>query len=192
MSVYSIYSDKELLLFLESDRNDKHAYAEIYMRYMPALQVHALQKIKSKDDVNDILHELFIKLWDNRKFLEVTTSLSAYLYTAVKNRILNYIIRGDFVKDYISSIQDYIQRGVPITEQQVMLNELQSIINKEVKAMPKQMRQVFELSRFEELSHKEIALRLHITEGTVKVHINNALKILRPKIKSLIIVIPFF
>ncbi|MNL17944.1 RNA polymerase sigma factor [compost metagenome] len=72
------------------------------------------------------------------------------------------------------------------------MNELTRLIDKEVSALPQKMKEIFEMSRNQELSHREIAAQLNISDHTVKKQINNAIKILRPKITSLLAGIPFF
>lgn len=190
MSAYGNFSDQELASLLK--KGDHLAYAEIYNRYKAVLYRHALRILNNKEEVNDIIHELFLTLWVKREEMEVTVKLSSYLYSSIRNRILDYISRNKFVTNYIDSIQEYIQRAVPQTDQQVRLKELTALIEKEVAALPEKMREVFEMSRNQELSHKEIAEILNISDKTVKKQINNALKILRPKINRFITTIPFF
>lgn len=189
METFSRLTDIELVSLLK--KGSHQAYTEIYNRYKGLLYRHALRILNHTEEVNDIIHELFLALWSKRLDLVITESLSSYLYRSVRNRILDHIARNKFVNNYIDSIQEYIQAAVPQTEQQVRLNELTVLIEKEVAALPKKMKEIFELSRNHDLSHSEIASQLNISDHTVKKQINNALKILRPKITLFLTGIPF-
>lgn len=189
MIKYNSITDEELFEHLKL--NSHEAYTEIYNRYKVPLYRHALKILEDKEDVNDVVHELFLNLWVKRADLHINVSLSAYLYGSIRNRILDHIARNKFVHNYLDSLQHYIERAVPCTERQVLFNELTTLLDKEVAALPPKMREVFELSRRSDLSHKEIAEQLEISDLTVKKQINNALKILRPKIISLLAVVPF-
>lgn len=192
MSAYSIYSDKELLGLLKVEGEDVHAFSEIYKRYFKVLERHGLRKIDDADQVKDVLHDLFLKFWTNREVITITTSLSAYLYTATKNRILNVLLQDRYIERSVSSMKENFQEGVFATiEEDVFLAEMKAKIEREVEKLPSKMRQIFELSRFKELSHKEIAETLNITENNVKKQIQNALKILKPKLLVLILFILF-
>ncbi len=190
METYVNFTDDLLVALLKE--GNQAAYAEIYNRYKGVLYRHALTMLNNKEEVNDIIHELFLALWIKREELQVNIKLSSYLYRSVRNRILDYIARNKFVTAYIDSIQEYIQAAVPITEQEVRLSELKALIEREVAALPPKMREIFEMSRKLELSNKEIAAQLNISDKTVKKQINNALKILRPKINLFLAAIPFF
>ncbi|MEQ7800241.1 RNA polymerase sigma-70 factor [Pedobacter sp. ASV1-7] len=190
METYSKFTDAELVSLLQ--KGCHKAYTEIYHRYKGVLYKHALRVLNNTEEVNDIIHELFLNLWIKREKILITDKLSSYLYSSVRNRILDHIARNKFVTNYIASIQEYIQAAVPHTEQQVRLNELTRLIEREVSALPKKMKEIFEMSRNQELTHREIAEQLNISDHTVKKQINNALKILRPKITTLLAGIPFF
>lgn len=190
MTKYESMTDEELIEYLKT--GSPKAYTEIYNRYKAALYRHALKVLEDKEEVSDVIHELFLTLWIKRETITINQSLSAYLYGAMRNRILDHIARNKFVGNYLDSLQHYIECAVPYTERQVLFNELSDLVDKEVAALPPKMREIFELSRRDNLTHKEIAAQLNISDHTVKKQINNALKILRPKITSLLIALPFF
>lgn len=182
------FDDEKLLALLKT--GDHLAYAVIYDRYKTLLYRHAVRILNNQEQVNDTIQDLFLSLWRDRDKLNIELKLSSYLYTAIRNRLLDHIARNKFQSDYIDSIQEYIQSAVPVTEQQVRLNELKNLIEKEVEALPPKMRTIFRLSRNEELSHREIAVQLNVSDHTVKKQINNAIKILKPKISLLLAIIP--
>lgn len=190
MTKYESIADEQLIEHLRAGSHQ--AYTEIYNRYKAPLYRHALKVLEKKEEVNDVIHDLFLTLWVRREAITINRSLSAYLNGALRNRILDHIARNRFVGSYLDSLQHYIECSIPYTERQVLFNELVNLLDREVAALPPKMREIFELSRRDNLSHKEIAAQLNISDHTVKKQINNALKILRPKITSLLMILPLF
>lgn len=184
MTDYSKLTDLELAALL--NESDELAYTEIYNRYKGVLYLHAYSRLKNVEEVNDMIQELFAKLWDKRKTLVLKTNLSNYLYTAVRNRVIDFITHKKIESDYISGFQQFINQGEAATDHMLREKELSRIIEDEIQSLPSKMRQVFELSRKKNHSHREIAYELTLSEKTVKKHVNNALKILRVKLGSLI------
>jgi RNA polymerase sigma-70 factor (ECF subfamily) len=184
MTAYSGYSDYELASLIKED--DRAAFAEIYERYKGLLYIHAFNKLRNQQEADDIVHDLFAALWDKRDELELTGHLSGYLYTSVRNRIFKLIVKQSNAQAYLSSIATSINDGNCITDHLVRQNMLTEIIEKEIAALPAKMRQVFKLSRKANMSHKEIAEHLDISEETVKSHISHALKQLRVKLGILV------
>lgn len=180
MTDYSNFTDQELTVLL---KNGNHiAFTEIYHRYKRLLYTHAYQRLRDEQEVDDIIHELFTALWMKRDQLILKTNLAGYLYTAVRNRILDYVAHQKIESDYLSSFDSFLKRSENFTDFLLREKQLSALIDKEIAALPPKMREVFELSRKENLSHEEIAVKLGITKKTVKSQVNNALKILRSKL----------
>lgn len=180
MSLYSIYSDQELASLLT--RGDRIAFAEIYDRFKGLLFVHAYKRLNNQAEAEDVVHDLFSTLWNKREELIINTQLAGYLYTAVRNRIFKIIVHKQIESKYITSIQHSLNEGHNITDHLVRSKELAKIIEKEISALPPKMREIFILSRQQNLSHKEIAEKLSLSELTVSKQITNALKILRVRL----------
>jgi RNA polymerase sigma-70 factor (ECF subfamily) len=180
LAKYSKYTDDKLTELLRL--KDHGAFTEIYDRYMALLYLHALKMVKDEHEAEDIIHELFISLWVNATEMTINITLSAYLYRAVKNKVLNVLAHQKIRETYLESLQEYIDAGNWNTDESVRARELTFQIEKEVALLPSKMRQIFELSRIAGLSHKQISEQLNISDKTVKKQINNALKILRLKI----------
>jgi RNA polymerase sigma-70 factor (ECF subfamily) len=184
MAGYSNLSDLELSDLLKS--GDEAVFAEIYNRYKAVLYLHAYRMIQNREDALDVVQELFAAVWTNRETLIIKTSLSAYLYGAVRNRILDVIAHHKIISRYADTLQDFLDLGEFVTDNQIREKELTAIIETEISLMPPKMREVFELSRQQDLSHKEIAMRLNISDKTVKKQVGKAIKILRFKINHLL------
>lgn len=180
MADYSVFSDADLADLLKS--GDRKAFAEIYSRYKFILHHHAWNKIRNKEEAQDTIQEVFSMIWSKRETINIGSNLSGYLYSCVRNHLLNMIVRKDVQQKYISSLRDFSEAGPVITDHLVRENMLKACIDKEIAALPPRMREVFELSRKQHLSHKEIALIMGTTEQTVKKQMTNALKVLRSKL----------
>ncbi len=180
MSVYQQFTDQELTDLLTS--GDQQAYTEIYDRYIFVLLNHIYNRTHDREEAKDIVHEVFARLWANREGLEITSSLAGFLYTSARNIVLNQVTRKKVEAKYFNSILKFLEHPQVITDHKVRENQLIAIIEKEIAALPPKMREVFELSRKQHLSHREIAEKLAISEQTVSKHVTNALKILRIKL----------
>ena len=180
MAVYSAYTDQELTALLK--QGDQLAFTEIYERYKGPLYVHAYNLLRDREEVKDILQQIFSMLWTGRDELEIHSHLSGYLYTAVRNRIFKFIAHKQVASKYVDSLADFGSSGECVTDHLARERQLLAIIEKEIAQLPEKMREIFELSRKQGLSHKEIALQLDLSEKTVRNQINNSLKILRVKL----------
>jgi RNA polymerase sigma-70 factor (family 1) len=180
MHDYQSLPDEKLVDLLKL--SDRLSYEEIYNRYKGLLYVHAYKKLGDQDDADDVVHDLFTVIWDKRMELEITGHLSGYLYTAIRNRVFKSISKKTNAAAYFESIRHSIDSGHCITDHLVREKQLKTLIEKEIAALPPKMRQVFEMSRIENLSQREIAAELNIAEETVKKHIHHALRILRVRL----------
>lgn len=181
--MYSSYTDHELLEGLRN--SDANAYTEIYDRYSGPLYLFVIKRLADRDEAKDLLHDFFLKLWERRADLEITHNLTGYLYTALRHAMLNKISREQVKMRYIDSFLSYIDEVEPTgTDYLVRERELQEIIDKEIANLQPRMREVFALSRTENLSRKEIADALGISEETVKNHMHKALRVLKSRLGS--------
>jgi len=176
MTAYSTYTDQELATLLKGGDGD--AFAEIYERFFSVLYVHAFNRLRDKDEAKDAVQELFTSLWDKRESLSFT-NLSNYLYTSVRNRVMNVVSHRAVQSKYLSKLPKSIVIEECVTDHRLRERQLADIIAKEVATLPPKMREAFELSRKTSMTHKEIAEKLGITEQSVRSHVKNALKILR-------------
>lgn len=183
---YSALTDSELIELVKN--GDAPAYTVIYNRYFDALYIHAYRKLNSKEEAQDIIHELFAQLWTKRAVIDIRSNLTSYLYSAVRNKILDLIAHQQVESKYMSSLQDFMIHGACITDHRIREKQLAELIEKGITDLPAKMKEVFELSRKEKLSHKEIAEKLNLSEQTVRKQVNNALKILRVKLGTMLFI----
>ncbi|MES2456709.1 MAG: RNA polymerase sigma-70 factor [Bacteroidota bacterium] len=186
---YSRLKDSELSALLKA--GDALSYTEIFERYHRLLLRHAFRLLSNDEEAYDMVQDVFLQLWQKKETLELRVSLSAYLFTAVKNRIFKLFAHQKVVLRYTESIGKFMVEGYNIVEDQLMEKELSAFIDKEIAALPAKMQEVFLLNKKDELTYKEIAERLNITDQTAKQQVYKAMKILKPKIDSFLSVFPF-
>lgn len=180
MILYTELSDGELVDLLQ--QGDRGAFTEIYHRYKYLLYIHVYKRLRNADEAEDLIHDLFTVLWNNRETFVLKTHLSGYLYTAVRNRIFKLLAHQDVESVYIQSFFETAEKAVNVTDHLVRENQMNDLIEREIASLPLKMRQIFEMSRKQHLSHKEIADQLQLSEQTVSKQVTNALKILRTKL----------
>ena len=157
---------------------DKKALTELYNLYWQPLFISSYNLLKNKEVCEEIIQDIFIDLWRNKEQLQIKISLKSYLYACTR-----YKVFGHFRKQKITRVELYddlkkrFQYATPETK--LMHKELVEQINAIVETLPKKCRNVYKLSRQEQLSHKEIAAKLNISTKTVENHITNALKTIR-------------
>src|SRR5690606_35760752 len=176
------YSDLELVTELQ--KGDQAAYTEIYHRFKIPLYTFLWHRTHDKELVTDILHDVFLTIWEKREQIRYDVSLSGYLFSAVRNNLLDIIAHEKVKQRYIDSFYDFMHTADSSADDLVRSKEMSQLIATEISTLPPKTREVFELSRQYNLSRKEIAQQLGISEQTVKSHMFNALKTLRLKLGS--------
>lgn len=160
-------------------RDDEKAFAELYAMYKNKLMYYALTYLKSNKFAEDIFQDAFAVIWQTRKFINPNESFSAYLFSIVRNRIINLIrninIEEKVKEQILSQAIDYTKN----TEEKIAENDLQDLISQAMSKLTNRQHEIFEMSRTEGLSHKEIAEKLNISVNTVQSHIASSLKILQ-------------
>jgi RNA polymerase sigma-70 factor (family 1) len=187
MSYYQTLSDQELTALLHE--GDEKAFTEIYERYHSLLYIYAHKKLSNKQEAQDIIHEVLITLWSRRFDFSMQTSLPSYLFSAVRNKALDLFSHKKVEAKYLASLQNFIADSGIQTDFLIRENDLKTLIEKEIQALPPRMKEVFQLSRKEKLSHKEIANLMDISEQTVSTQIKKALRILRVRLGLIIYLI---
>lgn len=175
---------------------DDSAFRHLYDIYYHRLFCIARQYLQDEFLAETIVSDVFFHLWETRKTLDIRISLNAYLIRMVRNFSLNYLQKNYVEKEVslngidLSSPLLFLSEDYPLGR--LMEKELIEKVHEEINRLPKETRQVFILSRLEELKHEEIATQLGVSVNTVKYHIKQALSILRARLKDYIIVLLAF
>lgn len=178
-------SDQPLLEHIQ--RDSPKAFATLLDRYSQVLFEHVYRKIGHREDAEDITQEIFLSFWKNRTTIhvDINNSLRSYLFGSAKYKVIDYYTKAAVQIPQLQPL-DSIQemRAATHADDALLTKELQCLLEKELDAMPERMRKPLQLSREEEMTIREIALLLQISEQSVKNNISSALYKLRLRVKS--------
>ena len=183
MTAYKKLTDEQLVILLK--KGDQAAFTEIYLRYSEKLAGFAASKLYSLDDARDLLHDLFVTFWETRDELNITSNLQSYLFTILRRRIIDKIRKNVTRGEYAVMLQSLTAAHHSGTEQQIAEKELQQQIKKALNELPPRVKEIYQLSREENLNTREIAQKLNLSEQTVKNQLTVALKHLRQALGSI-------
>lgn len=183
--------DFEVLLWNISVNDDERSFRQLFELYYPALCVYAKRFIEEKETRKDIVQDVFLSIWENRKYISVQVSAKNYLLTCVKNHCLNYLRQHT-----TESVEDLLQKNRPIYAENnddfYMLTELRELLAKSISKLPEEYRHVFELNRFEGKNYREIAESMDISTRTVERYKNKAIEILKKDLKDYLPLLALF
>lgn len=185
----------ENIIYHKVKNGDQEAFFVLFQKYYQPLFLFAL-KFVDDDQAKDIVQDCFYKLWRNRVKTEITTSVSAYLFTIVKNSCLKslmnekkknrqhdrirLILKNEELQFYVNSEKSILEFGI------------RDRIEKVIRQMPEKCCEVFKKSRFEGLSNKEIAESFNISIKAVEKHISKALQLFREEFKDILTLLLLF
>lgn len=176
------YSDLELIE--EMKQGKLGAFRELYVRYADLIYRHIRVRVNSTFDADDIFQEFFIHIWEKRESLNIETNVRAYLLVALKHHILNTIKEQQIRQKYHEASSQ--QRGEADEDVlgKITSKDLKEQLRKAVDRFPERLKMVYILSREENLSVREIAERLSVSEQTVKNQLTDILRRLKNEMKN--------
>lgn len=186
MYIYHKYGDQQLFDLLREGEQD--AYAEIYNRYWAVLYRHALRMLRDEEMAKDTIQDVFLNLWEKARTINLKSTLSNYLYAAVRNKILDYWCHERVKEKYIGAFGKFMERGECETDFLVREKDFRQLIETEIAALPENLRRAFELSRNSNMTYQEIAEELGVTEHVVRNNVSRALKVLRTRFGDLAVI----
>jgi RNA polymerase sigma-70 factor (ECF subfamily) len=168
-------------------RNDDHAaFRSLFDTYYASLCHYASHFLNDDSLSEEVVQELFVKLWEKRKMLDVETSVKHYLFRAVRNGCLNQIQHDKVKQLHGKKLKEALMSEDP-AEEYMITPEMILRLEEGIELLPVKRREIFRLSREYGLKYREIAEKLQISIKTVETQMGLALKALRQKIKVLII-----
>ncbi len=174
------YIDDKFLI-RQLNKGDINAFNKLFDLYSSKLYHFSLGYLKSREDSEEVVQDIFCKLWDNRKLIKENHDFKAYLFTIA----FNYIKKHFRSKAVINRYMDYTSgTQKSFMEDDVNYPSLKSLVDDLVEKMPEKRRAVFIKSRFEGKSNSDISEELNISKSTVENHLNLALRFLRDNIEK--------
>lgn len=181
---YSLFSvenqDQQLGLLLS--KRDEAAFEQVFKTYYKNLHAYAFTMLKDDADAEEMVQQVFFKLWERSEHLTFSGSLAAYLYRSVHNESLNFLKHQKVKASHQLHVAYSMKNKSEQAQPKMMRNELENKFREALNELPEQCRTVFQLSRFEDMKYREIADKLNISVKTVENHMGKALKILRTKL----------
>ena len=160
-------------------QGDEHAFAVFYKQHLISLTAIAFNKTGDREVAEELVQEAFINLYQHKSSLDEQTSIKAYLYVILKNKITDYYRREVVHQQYADYIVNHTSAETVSPLAYVETRELEKILNDAINNLPPQCQKVFKLSREQYLSDKEIAAEMGISVNTVEQHKGKALRLLR-------------
>lgn len=175
---------------------DERAFTWLFNRYYQDLFAYACRIMREEEIAADMVQDTFYKLFAKRESLEVHTSMQAYLYKSVYNHCVNEIKRRRLEVSYMDQeLADFYFKEIlqtPEAEMVLRNEEIRRAVQEAISGLPERCREIFVLSKMQELSNKEIAERLGISEKTVENQMTKALSYLRKELEWLLCWLVFF
>lgn len=168
------------LLLNRISNGDESALTELYSLYWKPLFISSYNLLKNKEICEEIVQDVFIDFWNKKDAIEIKISLNSYLYACTRYKVFHQIKKQNTTTlppELFESLEKRFQYATP--ETLIMHQELVNKIDEIINSLPPKCKEVYQLSRNEYLSHKEISDRLQISTKTVENHISKAIKVLK-------------
>lgn len=181
---YSFYSmefqDEQIASLLV--KRDEAAFEQVFKTHYKNLHAYAFTILKDEDEAEEMVQQVFFKLWERSDQLSFSGPVAGYLYRAVHNESLNFLKHQKVKDSHRLHVAYRMKNKAEQPQGRVVKKELEEKFREALNELPEQCRTVFQLSRFEDMKYKEIADKLDISIKTVENHMGKALKLLRTKL----------
>lgn len=178
----------DIFLVRKIKEGDIKTYEHVFRFYYSQLKIYAFSITEREDIAEEVVQDLFYKIWKERESLQITRSLKSYLYTAVRNQSLQYWEHRNVQERHRQKVLADSENGttVPETnpEEHLLYRELEDIISRTLARLPERRRQIFTLYRLEGKKYKEIAEDLSLSVKTVEAEMTKTYQILKQEIEK--------
>lgn len=176
------YEEGKLISLLHED--SEYAFQLIYDKHRNRIYSTAIKFLKSPIIAQDVVQDVFLKLWFERASLDASKPIEAWLYTVAKNNILNKLRKLANDWKAIDHFSNHLLQKENLTENKLLEDEYKKSLEQALASLSEQQKTVFILSRYEKLSYQEIGQRMGISPLTVKTHLSRALYSIRKQFES--------
>jgi RNA polymerase sigma-70 factor (family 1) len=180
-SLFTSSTDEQLIAIVREGNDD--AFSELFNRHWDRVYNMIYSRIRERAVTEEMAQEIFMKLWDKRAELAID-NFSAYLYTCVKHRCINYIESRITRKKHWEHYKIFLPVQDDSTGKTIALNDLREALEKGLNNIPRKSKMIFQLNRFEGQSVKEIAGQMNLSEKAIQYHLTRSVRELRLYLKE--------
>jgi len=173
----------------QEEISDEKVFEQVFMQHFKALHGYAFTMLQDEAQAEEMVQNVFLRLWEQRKSLHIQLSLKAYLYRSVYNECMNYIKHQQVKRKYEERTAYQLRNESGQPAERMQLTELEKQLAQALNLLPEKCRTVFQLSRFENLKYQQIADKLGISIKTVENQMGKALRILRLELADYLLLI---
>lgn len=165
-------------------KGDRSAFKDIYDQFYDKLYYHALRVCKSDYLAEEVIQDTFVSLWTNRAKLDQDLSVQSYLFTIVRNKLLNLIKKASREESIEQEMIDNAQLRTNSADQDIQFEETSFHIQQAIEQLPAQRQQIFRLTKEEGFTYDEISKKLGVSRGTVNTQMMRSLKAVKEYLTS--------
>lgn len=177
MDKYNGLTEKELIILLQ--QNEEGALRPLYEMHLRPLHYFIVRIAKSRQLAEDVIQDVFIKIWETRSQIDPERPFKTYLYTIAKRHLLNLLKRATHETFIIEEIGKYATQTENTTDLQIEYSEHNVLLNEAIEKLPEQCKAVFLRCKMQGMTYKQTAEELGIAEGTVHSQMVKALRMIR-------------
>lgn len=189
----TVHDQDEIRLQQQLSQGSEKAFEEVFQTYFKVLAVFSKKFVQDLSIAEDLVQEVLLKLYENRRSIQFHTSLKAFLFQSVRNKSIDYLRSLKTKSDHHDQIKLLNIAESTDWNDTMEQSELEERISKAIAVLPDQCQLIFKMSRFDGKRNQEIAEELDISKRTVETQVSNALKRLRkdvlPYVNLLIIIL---
>ena len=171
------FDEKALLMQLQTGSAD--AFTQLYQAYAERLYYNILSLVKDGSTAEELVQDVFARIWQKRETIQIESNFGAYLFTASRNRVYDFFRKLDRDHHLYAAIKAAASSEYSYIEEALLNRENEHILQKAIKSLPQQRRRAFELCKIEGLSYKEASEKMGISLSTLKDHMANAREAIR-------------
>ncbi|WP_316750624.1 RNA polymerase sigma-70 factor [Pedobacter gandavensis] len=182
MAIAPLSNEAELILKIH--QGDKRAFTILFEWYYKSLAAYIFKLTESIEITEEIVQDVFIKVWLKRETLPGISSFSNYLFILSRNKTLNQLRKQARYSSHFQSLEKELETDLRVEEENDVYEDFRLLIDQAIEGLPPQQKRIFQLSRFERLKYEEIAQQLNLSSETVKKHMYLATKTIKEYVHS--------
>ncbi len=180
---------EESYLLVELKKGNKEAFTLLFHKYYKDLVLFGGNFLRDKVRCEDIVQNLFLKIWTDREEIYIESSLKSFMLRSVQNSCLDELRHRQVMHQHEIYTMAFAEADALDTENYILYSDLHGHLEEALKRLPTTYREAFEMNRVDGLKYREIAEKLHVSERTIEVRIGKALSLLRNHLKDFFVIL---